>query len=69
MAAAFAELPVHVLWRLSAKEVPDEAALAALSLGNNTKVAPPMRCCMHAALYKDAGRTALNESICHGCRL
>ena len=38
MAAAFAALPCKVLWRLTAKEVPDQAAIAALNLGNNTKV-------------------------------
>ena len=38
MAAAFAALPCKVLWRLTRKEVPDEAALAALKLGNNTQV-------------------------------
>ena len=38
MAAAFARLPARVLWRLSHSEVPDEAALAELQLGNNTKV-------------------------------
>ena len=38
MAAVFASLPCKVLWRLTQKEVPDEAALARLSLGNNTKV-------------------------------
>lgn len=41
MAAAFAVLPVKVLWRLSQSEVPDEPATAELKLGNNTKVA----CC------------------------
>ena len=38
MAAAFARLPCKVLWRLTAKEVPDQAAMAALNLANNTKV-------------------------------
>ena len=38
MAAAFARLPCKVLWRLTAKEVPDQAAIAALNLANNTKV-------------------------------
>ena len=38
MAAAFAALPCKVLWRLTPKEVPDESAIAALGLGNNTKV-------------------------------
>ncbi len=38
MAAAFAQLPARVLWRLSKSEVPDDSALAALSLGSNTKV-------------------------------
>ncbi len=38
MAAAFATLPCKVLWRLTPKEVPDEAAVAALNLGNNTWV-------------------------------
>ena len=38
MAAAFAQLPCQVLWRLTRKEAPDAAALAALHLGNNTQV-------------------------------
>ena len=38
MAASFAALPVKVLWRLAPSEVPDEAALAKLGPGNNTKV-------------------------------
>ncbi len=38
MAAAFAKLPVRVLWRLSKSEVPDESAIAELNLGINTKV-------------------------------
>ena len=38
MAAAFAALPVKVLWRLAPSEVPDEAALAELGIGSNTKV-------------------------------
>lgn len=37
MAAAFAELPVRVLWRLSKTEVPDQTAVDGLHLGNNTK--------------------------------
>ena len=40
MAAAFAQLPARVLWRLSNAEVPDDAALAELRLGNNTKAGP-----------------------------
>lgn len=42
MAAAFARLPVRVLWRLQKSEVPDEAALAELHLGNNTKARAPL---------------------------
>ena len=38
MAAAFATLPCKVLWRLTPKEVPDEAAIASLGLGSNTQV-------------------------------
>lgn len=38
MAAAFASLPVKVLWRLFSKEIPDAAAMTALRLANNTKV-------------------------------
>ncbi len=38
MASAFAAMPAKVLWRLSPSEVPDDAALAELGLGNNTKV-------------------------------
>ena len=41
MAQSFAKLPLRVLWRLSAAEVPDPAALDELNLGNNTKV--PLR--------------------------
>ncbi|BDA49333.1 UDP-glucuronosyltransferase 2A1 [Coccomyxa sp. Obi] len=39
MAAAFAKLPARVLWRLSKSEVPNQNAITALNLGNNTKVA------------------------------
>ena len=42
MSAAFARLPVRVLWRLSKSEVPDQDAIAALNLANNTKVSPEM---------------------------
>ena len=38
MAAAFAALSERVLWRLSKGEVPDQAALDELHIGNNTKV-------------------------------
>ncbi len=38
MAAAFVQLPARVLWRLSKSEVPDQNAIGALNLGNNTKV-------------------------------
>ena len=38
MASAFAAMPAKVLWRLSPSEVPDEAALAELGIGSNTKV-------------------------------
>ena len=38
MAAAFAKLPMKILWVLSKSEVPDEAALAELKVGSNTKV-------------------------------
>ena len=41
MAAAFAKLPCKVLWRLTPKEVPDQAAIAALNLGANTQADPP----------------------------
>lgn len=44
MAAAFAKLPVHVLWRLSDKEVPDQEALAELNLADNTKVGTQFHC-------------------------
>ena len=40
MAEALAKLPARVLWRLTPKEVPDQAAIEALRLGNNTKVGP-----------------------------
>ena len=40
MAAAFATLPSKVLWRLTRKEVPNDASLAALGLGSNTQVSP-----------------------------
>ena len=38
MAEALAMLPCKVLWRLSPREIPDEAAIAGLNVGNNTKV-------------------------------
>ena len=38
MAAALAALPCKVLWRLTPKEAPSAAAIAALGLGNNTRV-------------------------------
>jgi hypothetical protein len=38
MAATFARLPCNVIWRLTPEEVPDQAAMAQLGLGNNTKV-------------------------------
>ena len=47
MASAFAAMPAKVLWRLSPSEVPDEAVLAELGIGNNTKVlfsAIPVKC-------------------------
>lgn len=47
MAAAFAAMPAKVLWRLSPSEVPDEAAIAKLGIGHNTKVLLsliPLRC-------------------------
>jgi len=45
MAAAFAALPVKVLWRLAQSEVPDEAALAELGIGSNTKVLLQNKAC------------------------
>ena len=45
MAAAFATLPCKVLWRLTPKEAPDQAAIAALKLGTNTQAGcPPCPC-------------------------
>ena len=41
MAAAFATLPCKVLWRLTPKEVPDQATVAALNLGTNTQAGHP----------------------------
>lgn len=38
MASVLAMLPCRVLWRLSSSEIPDDAAIDALHLGNNTKV-------------------------------
>lgn len=49
MAASFAVLPAKVLWRLAASEVPDEAAIAELGIGNNTKV--PVH---SASVYSDS---------------
>ena len=46
MAAAFAALPVKVLWQLSKAQAPDRAALDQLSLGNNTKVVSYFLCHM-----------------------
>ena len=37
MAAAFAKLPVRVLWRLSKSELPDDNAITDLHLSDNTK--------------------------------
>ena len=42
MAAAFATLPCKVLWRLTPKEMPDQAAIAALKLGANTQAGRPL---------------------------
>ena len=70
MAAAFAGLaPLRVLWKLSALEIADEAALEELHLGNNTKVPgrtmyaettqfvptlpPPLAACYRALLLAD----------------
>ena len=50
MAGAFAALPCKVLWRLTPKEAPDEAAIAALGLGNNTQVLPLRRLSAEALL-------------------
>ena len=50
MASAFAAMPAKVLWRLSPSEVPDEAALAELGIGNNTKV-------LFSPVPLNAGRT------------
>ena len=44
MAAAFATLPCKVLWRLTAKEIPDASAIADLKLSNNTKVSTLSAC-------------------------
>ncbi len=44
MAASFATLPAKVLWRLALSEVPDEAAIAELGIGKNTKVAVHSAC-------------------------
>ena len=38
MASVLAMLPCRVLWRISSSEIPDDAAVTALHLGNNTKV-------------------------------
>ncbi len=37
MGRAFSRLPVRVLWKLSKKDVPDQAALEALGLADNVK--------------------------------
>ncbi|CAL8464217.1 g3752 [Coccomyxa elongata] len=72
MAAAFAQLPAHVLWRLSKLEVPDGNALAALSLGNNTKVvtwAPQNDVLGHPrtkAFLSHCGVNSLYEAAYHG---
>ena len=59
LAAAFARLaPLRVLWRLTRAEVPDDAALEALHLGNNTKVPKlalyPGRCCNSTQCFMPA---------------
>ncbi|BDA49336.1 UDP-glucuronosyltransferase 2A1 [Coccomyxa sp. Obi] len=72
MAAAFAQLPARVLWRLSKSEVPDENALAALTLGNNTKVvtwAPQNDVLGHPrtrAFLSHCGVNSLYEAAYHG---
>ena len=76
MAAAFAALPCKVLWRLTPKEVPNAAAIAALGLGNNTQVLAStalayIACCslaayvnpssqMNPTLFKKAVRRSTN---------
>jgi hypothetical protein len=60
MAAAFAKLPMRVLWRLSKSELPDDNAITDLHLSDNTKasvltlrifiwLSAPLVCIMHAA--------------------
>jgi hypothetical protein len=51
MAASFAALPVRVLWRLAPSEVPDDAALAELGAGNNTKVMSALLALQMAHLF------------------
>lgn len=41
MGSALSRLPVKVLWKLSQKEVPDQASLDALNLAGNVKVGRP----------------------------
>ena len=50
MAADFGKLPCKVLWRLSDKEIPDEAAIAELGLADNTKVILVLGCPSRPAL-------------------
>ncbi len=75
MAAAFAQHPGRVLWRLSKSEVSDEDALAALSLGNNTKARWPycipelctaMPSCRADILYAQCIATGLCFSCTRG---
>ena len=53
MAASFAALPAKVLWRLASSEVPDEAAVVELGIGNNTKVAVQAACVKSDTGYAD----------------
>ena len=63
MAASFATLPAKVLWRLALSEVPDEAAIAELGIGSNTKVALQCACVSNISNIR---RYALLR-MCHLC--
>ncbi|CAL5226014.1 g8820 [Coccomyxa viridis] len=72
MAAAFATLPCKVLWRLTRKEVPGDAALATLKLGGNTQVVmsvPQNDVLAHPnlrAFLSHVGVNSMYEAIYHG---
>ena len=62
MAAAFAELPCKVLWRLTSSEIPD--ASASFRLGRNTKVRTPATpiCAYHVSESAAVGQATSEQT-------